>query len=430
MDDAVNSMHSHIRKIFMPLKNELRNLICAGIGPECVMSEEATRKAMDGAAKIGAELFWIDAGWYAESGLETEWFAHVGDWKPTKSRYPGGLDKLREYCHSLGMKFGLWAEPERLGIKSAIRQKHPEWIQRKYDGDINEAGHLDLGIPECAEWVKSALVDIITDNKLDFLKLDFNTSTNGSRENSGYRENNWVRYNEALYSIFKELRERFPNVIFHTCAAGGGRTDLGMVKHFYFSDVSDMFINPVALRVTNGMTIALPPEFIIRGTGSAIFANKTSDVYFQYRAGLFTQTVVAPLLPTAFDVKPNDKQIDIIKRTISLYKDFVRPFINESKIYHHTPEIELGNNTPAGIIELDAKDGARGITGIFKISSIPEEEITLKLRGVDPEKNYRVTFDNTRATTTVHGYDLMYKGVSLRLDGALTSELLLYEAVN
>jgi alpha-galactosidase len=430
LDEAVNSMHGHVRKFFysqQPQKSDPRKLIRCGIGPEYVMSEKNTLAAMEYAASCGAEIFWIDAGWFVKPGCEGDWFATVGDWQVNEERYPRGIGPLRDRCHELGMRFGLWMEPERAGKKSVVREQHPQWIQKDYYGKPNRGGQLDLGIPECAAWVEDQIASVIVNNQLEFFRLDWNTlalQTIGARETEGWLENSRVRYYEAVYGIFQRLRTRFPNVIFENCASGGARTDIGMVRYFDNTWVSDWGVHPNAFRVVNGMTMALPPEYMVGFIGGML-SYSAADTRFHMRNLLFTTFVLGFTTPPAVEV--NEKQIEIIKHYVKIYKEFVRPFNGDSRIYHHTPE--LPRKDPGyGVLELDSADGTRGMLGIFRLSTSQEGELVIKLRGIDMSKNFRVTFDNSGTVCVVSGYELAQKGVYANLEGALTSELVLYEA--
>mgnify|MGYP003051262702 CR=1 FL=1 len=86
-------------------------------------------------------------------------------------------------------------------------------------------------------------------------------------ERDGYLENTFLRYYDNVYAVYSRLRRDYPNVIFESCAGGGGRTDLGMVSNFTHSWVTDWQIHPRAFSITNGMTMALPPECVDRLIG-------------------------------------------------------------------------------------------------------------------------------------------------------------------
>jgi alpha-galactosidase len=251
-------------------------------------------------------------------------------------------------------------------------------------------------------------------------------ATINARETDGWLECTRVRYFEAIYSIFTRLRARFPEVIFENCAGGGGRTDIGMTRYFTHTWVTDWQIHPNAFRITNGMSIALPPEHIDRLMGGQL-AYVTGDMRLQLRNLMFTHMTIGTITPD--HVKVNEKQLEIIKHHVKLYKEFVRLFMANSNVYHHTPELPRKMPIGYGALELDAADGLRGIVGIFQLDTPQNGEILIKLRGIDASKTYRVTFDNAGAVCTLSGYELTQKGLSINPEGALSSELVLYEAV-
>ena len=127
-------------------------------------------------------------------------------------------------------------------------------------------GLLDLTNPEVAKWMEQQITHVIEENHLDFFRLDYNTDPQRGIKTmrDGFIENGYWRYYEALYGIYDRLRARFPNVIFENCAGGGGRTDIGMVRRFSHTWVTDWQIAPRSFMITNGMTMALPPEYVDR----------------------------------------------------------------------------------------------------------------------------------------------------------------------
>ena len=427
LDEAINAMHGHVRRILLPKQAGARELIESGIGPEYDMSRESTLLAIECASDLGAELFYVDAGWYTPPGEETDWHSRVGDWHFDRERYPNGLDEIREACRARGMRFGLWMEPERIGIKSNEAKAHPEWIQRRYSGKPHETGLLDLGIDACARWVEAEIERVITEYRLDFLRIDWNVSGAGAincRETKGYVENTASKYFDNLYGIFRRLRSRFPEVIFENCAGGGGRTDLGMAVLFNHTWVTDWQVHPNAFRITNGMTMALPPEHIDRlSFGQNGFI--TADLHTQLRNQLFTHMSIGIVTPEG--MRPNEAQISIIRRYVDLYKQFVRPMLPESRIFHHT--LELGGHYAqgTGILELASRDGDRSMIGVFQLSEPERHEIVIRPRGLCVSWNYRVYFDNEGGGFAISGGALMHRGLSVRCEGALTSELVLIE---
>jgi len=427
LDNAVNSMHRHLRKsVISNTPNGC--LIHAAIGPEYDMSLEQTLTAVDYAEQIGAELFWIDAGWYLEPFCENDWWVCCGDWHENRNRYPSGVAQVREKCREKGLKFGMWLDAERIGPRSKVFREHPEWIETQYKQTPNTAGLLKVSDPECGAWMENEIARCIEEYQLDFYRLDWNVGhldTININERDGYVENICMRHYQAVYEIYERLRKRFPNVIFENCAGGGGRTDVGMMKNFTETWITDFQLHPNAFRITNGLSMALPPEFINRlvgGQGSF----QTAEINTQMRNLMFAYMSIGGITPRG--ALHNPRQIEAIRHNTDIYKNFVRKFIGKSNIYHHTPELTGNYAKGYGVLEMDDEDGSRGITGIFRLSQAESDSINVKLRGIDMAKTYRVTFDNSGAVCKLSGYELETKGVTVHLGGALTSELVMYEA--
>ena len=437
LDAIVNGMHHHLRKFMLPKLPDKRERVVLGMGGEYCMDVPHTKAGIDYAAAIGAELFFLDAGWYVKPGVEvkgewSEWNQTVGKWEFHPDRYPNGIKEIRDYCHERNILFGVWMEPERIGNMCDIYEAHKDWLLVNPDRKINECGMLNLCIPECAQWVEDQITRLIVENELDFFRLDYNVSPPhyiGVSDRNGYAENTFVRITQTVYGIFERLRRRFPNVIFENCASGGGRTDVGMMKYFYHTWVSDFQQQPNGFRITNGMTMALPPECINRMIGGQ-HSYVSGEFTTCMRAILFTQMSICHIMTDEVDhYQTNPRHLEEIRHFVGLYKDFVRPMLPTCEIYHHTPEIPGKVASGWGILELAAEDGRKGMLGAFRLADPCENDQTVYLRGIDKSCRYKVTSDNNRRSYVMEGWQMADEGIHIHLDAALTSELLTYEAV-
>jgi len=427
LDAAIQAMHDHLRKsVFMPQPRGRGGWVESGIGPEIEITADEVFHAIDCAADFGAEVFFVDASWYAEPN--SNWWDTVGDWEVNLNRFPGGLEPFARRVHERGMLWGLWMDAERIGDKSRIFSEHPDWLAQAYDKERRIGGLLDLTRPEVAAWVEEQIARVIGGNKLDFFRLDYNTHPGpGIRtDRDGYVENGYFRYYEALYAIYERLRARFPDVILENCAGGGGRTDIGMVRRFSHTWVTDWQIAPRSFTITNGMTMALPPEYVDRLIGGQS-GHTMAEFDFQARLLLFVRPTIGFPKPMGSDWSPHN--LARTKHLVSLYKDFVRPFMGTGRIYHHTPSLQGPDPQGWGVLELASRDRTKAICGLFQLSAPTQPEYLLRLRGLDVSRRYRVTFDNTGQTCELDGSILMLQGLPVRLEGALTSELLIIEAV-
>ena len=426
LDAAVQAMHTHVRRsVLMPPARGQRGWIESGIGPELEITVEQVNHSIDEAAEVGAEVFFIDASWYAPP--QGNWWKTVGDWQVDRQRFPDGIKPFRDRVHAAGMLWGLWMDAERVGDQSRVAKEHPDWLAMNYDGKREIGGLLDLTNPSAAKWMEEQIIKVIEENELDFFRLDYNTNPQrGVRHlQDGYVENGYWRYYETVYGVYDRLRARFPKVIFENCAGGGARTDIGMVRRFNHTDVTDWQIAPRSFLITNGMTMALPPESIDRLLGGQ-GGQSAADFDFQSRTLLFLEPKFGFLYPIGANLNPVFMMRT--KRWVKLYKEFVRPFLNTSRIFHHTPVMSGVEPHGWGVLELDSEDRTRGICGIFQLSAPTQSEYHFRARGLDLSRRYRVTFDNTGETVPIDGLTLMQDGITVRLEGALTSELLIFEA--
>ena len=429
LDDAVNAMNDHVRKSVLTRPDDADfDLIESGIGPEYDMSRESTLKAIDAAADIGSEVFFIDAGWYLPPD-DDRWWAFCGKWTYDTERYPNGIDEIREYVHAKGMRFGMWMDAERICSESEISREHPEWIAKLYSGKPNGSGNIDLTNPEAAAWMRAQIVHLIEDYKIDMFRLDWNVSTfnlQNCTENGEYLENTFARHSRAVYDVYESIRREYPHMILENCAGGGGRTDLGMVKNFNHTWVSDWQKAPRSFGITNGMTLCLPPECIDRLVGGQ-GSYTAGDISFQMQGLMFTHPTFGGVFP--LDQARHSGQLQYIRRYVEFYKSFVRPMIRDCRIYHHTPELTFPSPRGYGILEMTAADKSRGMLGVFRLSGPSDDEKVIRLRGADVSKKYRLTYVDSGESTETDGFALKNEGIRIRLGGALTSELVTYEEI-
>ena len=192
------------------------------------------------------------------------------DWYFDPDRYPNGLKEIEQYCRELGMGFGMWMEVERIGSGSRHTPSIP--IGSILAATVNAPMGLSiLANPDALAWCEEQIARVITDYHLDLFRVDYNVSPidyfHTAKSPGGRRECLSLRQMEGVYKLYNNLKKRFPKVIFENCAGGGGRTDLAHVYNFNHSWVTDCQNAPRSLKITNGMTMALPPDRVDRLVG-------------------------------------------------------------------------------------------------------------------------------------------------------------------
>lgn len=430
LDDVVNASYGHIRRsvLNLPEADGSACLVGSGMGAEHDMSLETSKRFVDQMAEVGSELFIVDAGWYCPPNLEREWWSRTGNWRDDAERYPGGIGELREYVHRKGMKFGMWMESERVGEKSSCYEEHPDWFTR-HPFHETTPGFLDFTNPEAAAWAEEEIVRVITEYKLDLFRIDYNL---GSKQyfylKEGKRsEYGSVKHYEAVYAMYERLKKRFPDVIFENCAGGGGRTDLGMMRAFNHTWVSDWQNAPRSLYITSGMTLVLPPERVDRLV-AGMGGHEHASLDFQMRNAMLGHMTLNVFSPAAAGF--NQQQLAFVKRSVEIYKNFIRPFLPASRMYHHNPDVSEARKKGHLGLELVSADRMKAAIGIFALPGANTASVTIIPRGLDASKNYSVTFDNTGDKVLVSGRELITQGIKTMPLTAMTSELVLLEAVN
>ena len=193
---------------------------------------------MKKAKDLGIELFVLDDGWFSSREDDRH---GLGDWRVNEKKLPGGLVALSQEAERLGLKFGIWMEPEMVNEDTEVYRKHPEWIlrdnHREYLGRHQHV--LDLSMKEVQEFVLESVRNVLSSGKISYLKWDCNRNqTNLPALSKNYD------YIIGLYQVLSKLTKEFPDVLFENCASGGNRFDLGMLSFFpqsWMSDDTDSF---------------------------------------------------------------------------------------------------------------------------------------------------------------------------------------------
>lgn len=184
-------------------------------------------------AEAGIELFVLDDGWFGsrkeESGL--------GDWFPDRSKLPGGLKGLSEKIHAMGMKFGIWIEPEMVNPDSELYRQHPEYVLRTPSRNKSLGRNqlvLDFSDPEVVEHIFNSLSTAFDGVGIDYIKWDMNASVTECYSAHWPAEKQgevYHRYMLGVYSLYEKMTAAYPQVLFESCASGGCRFDAGMLYY-------------------------------------------------------------------------------------------------------------------------------------------------------------------------------------------------------
>lgn len=206
-------------------------------------SAEATRKYAPVVSRLGVKYYIIDCGWHNEEDGNII-YPYVGHWKESKKRFPLGVRETTDYIRSLGMKAGLWIEPEIIGCKCAQMLDY-------YDDDCYLQRHgkrictmnryfLDYRNPKVIAYMTESIRRMVEDYGADYIKMDFNQDCGIGTDLDALTPGEGLESHARAYLAWIDsIRARFPNVLFETCSSGGMRMDWGTLSHFSIVSTSD-----------------------------------------------------------------------------------------------------------------------------------------------------------------------------------------------
>lgn len=239
----------------------VRNNICRGkyklaSRPVLLNNWEATYFDFNGeilyniakqASELGVDMFVLDDGWFGKRNSD---FSGLGDWFVNEEKLGCTLKEFVDKVKALGMRFGIWFEPEMVSEDSELYRKHPDWAI-KIPGRAPVRGRyqlvLDMSRKEVEDYIYQAMSAVLKSADISYIKWDMNRSITDwfsyglDSENMGEMPH---RYVLGVYSLLERLTSTFPNVLFEGCSGGGGRFDAGMLYYcpqIWCSDDTDAY---------------------------------------------------------------------------------------------------------------------------------------------------------------------------------------------
>ena len=206
-------------------------------------TEENTRLIAPTIAKLGVEYYVIDCGWHNEE-KGTEVYPYIGQWKESKARFPNGVKKTTDFIRSLGMKAGLWIEPEVIGIycKDMLAYYDDDCFLQRNGKRLAVMGRhfLDFRAKKVVEYMTETIRRMVEDYGAEYIKFDYNQDCGVGTDYLSYCAGEGLeRCAKAYLEWVDMIREKFPNVLFETCSSGGMRMDYETLKHFSIVSTSD-----------------------------------------------------------------------------------------------------------------------------------------------------------------------------------------------
>ncbi len=335
------------------------------------------------AKDLGIELFVLDDGWFGARDDDT---SSLGDWTANRKKLPGGLERLGEKIHRMGLQFGLWVEPEMVNERSELYAKHPDWAVcipgRAHSTGRNQM-FLDLTRMEVQDHVIEEMTRVFRGSGADYIKWDMNRifSDRFSLSLPPARQGEFGhRYILGLYRVMRTLTERFPDILFEGCASGGNRFDLGILSFFpqiWASDDTDALCRA---DIQRGYSYGYPMSVL----GCHVSASPNHQTL--HRLPMETRFAVAAFGCLGYEFDPGDLSGEgrkEIREQIAWYKEWREVFFGGS----------LYRLRDGGMLAVSEAPGDhRAAALLLQRENRPNRPfMELKTRGLEPEVLYHVT---------------------------------------
>ncbi len=372
------------------------------------------------AADLGIELFVLDDGWFGERDSDD---SSLGDWVVDRRKLPGGLEDVGRRVGELGMRFGLWIEPEMVSPRSRLFEQHPDWalgIPGRPRTEQRQQLVLDMSRPEIVDHLFVALSEILRSAPISYVKWDMNRNMTEAYsvalppDRQGELRH---RYILGVYDLYARLTAMFPHILFESCASGGGRFDPGMLAFAPQTWTSDDTDAVERLRIQWGTSLAYP----LSAMGAHVSAVPNHQVGRMTPLG--TRAAVAFFGVFGYELDTTALTADErreVAAQVAFYKEH-RDVLQRGRFVRLRSPFEGDRTETAWMAVSD--DRRRAVVGHYRVLDRPYDgPARLPLRGLDPALAYRVTpwpdggDAVDRANTGIRGGDdLMGAGLAIRL---------------
>ncbi len=357
------------------------------------------------AARLGVDMLVLDDGWFGKRNSDV---SGLGDWVVNEKKLQGGLGSLVDKIRAMGMRFGIWFEPEMVSEDSDLYRTHPEWAIQIPGRQPNRGRYqllLDMTNPDVVEYLYDAMCKILRCADISYVKWDMNrsicdwyTSTLPAARQGEMAH----RYMLGLYSLLERLTSEFPDVLFEGCSGGGGRFDAGMLYYcpqIWCSDDTDAYERT---KIQYGTSFFYPISAV--GSHVSIVPNhQTGRV-----TPLESRAVTAMAGSFGYELDLNhlsETEKEEVRKQIAQFKAF-GSLIHNGKYYRLTNPM----TDKAAIWSFVTQDASEVLVQGMQFRTEPNMvRYVVRLRGLSSEKQYRL-----EGTEQVYsGAALMYGGVLL-----------------
>ena len=361
------------------------------------------------AKEVNIDMLVMDDGWFGKRDDDN---SGLGDWFVNEKKLGGTLGNLIKRINDLGVKFGIWIEPEMVSEDSDLYRKHPDWaltVPGRNPVRSRNQLVLDFSRKEVVDEIYDQICKVLDQGNIEYVKWDMNRSLmdvySATTKDQGRVLHDYVL---GLYDFLERLVQRYPNLLIEGCSGGGGRFDAGMMYYtpqIWCSDNTDAIDR---LRIQYGTSFGYPVS-VVGSHVSAVPNHQTGR-----KTPLHTRGVVAMSGTFGYELnlmKLSEEEKQEIREQIAEYKSYA-PIIQNGLYYR------LSNPTTEEIcawefVHTDEKKQSKVLLNI--VMQVIHGNMTVnyvKLQGLEETAVYREEKSGKRYT----GAALMYGGMPLPIE--------------
>lgn len=360
------------------------------------------------ASKLGIEMLVMDDGWFGNRNSDN---CALGDWQVNEEKLPGGLKYLVDEVNKLGMKFGIWFEPEMISPDSNLYRQHPDWaiqIPQRKASLCREQYVLDLSRQEVRDYVFEVVSNVLESANIEYVKWDMNrqlTDMGSFGLEARSQGELYHRYVLGVYELQQRLLDRFPHLLLENCSGGGARFDPGMLYYspqIWCSDDTDAIER---LMIQEGTAMIYPLSTI--GAHISDCPNHTVGRVTPFE----TRGYVALLGTFGYEldvtrIKEEDKAL--IPEQIKIYHKY-NDLVRNGDYYRIANYSENHEYDCYAVVAKDKKEAL--VTYIQVLGKPNRHSQRIYLQGLEPKAFYKI-----EGTDKVYlGEVLMYAGINITM---------------
>ncbi len=380
---ASQRFHRHVRQTH-PLKGPRKVILNTWEAVYFNHDLNVLKALADAGAEVGAERFVLDDGWFGSRRDDTR---GLGDWWVSEEVWPDGLHPIVDHVTGLGMEFGLWVEPEMVNPDSDLYRKNPHWT-------LTTAGYepvlgrqqlvLDCGRADVRDYLFERIDALLDEYDISYLKWDMNRDlVQGSNQRTIDDPGRAGTHGHVVgvYELLDRIRSTHPGVEIESCASGGGRVDLGILRRtdrVWTSDCNDALERQAIQR---GFTMLFPPEVMGAHIGprTAHTTHRVQPLGFRTATALFGSLGIEwNLLDADADGRAQ------VAAAIALYKRC-------RSLLHGGDVVRVDHDDPSALVHgVVSQDRSHALMAYVQLSpSLTTVPLPMRFAGLDPERRYQ-----------------------------------------